>query len=145
MSPLIQKACIQQVQVARRALAMTEADYRALLQRIAGVSSSKELTHAAFCQVMNEFARLGFISTARSEAAKQDSRAAQASSYAQRRKIETMWNTWKGKKDPEGLRRWLEHHHGISHLKFCSGEKARKVIGALAHFKKKPQTDLSAI
>lgn len=137
MPPLISKACIQQVQIARRALVMTDADYRALLQRIAGVNSSKELTDAAFAQVMDEFARLGFISTARSEAAKQDSRAAQASSYAQQCKIVAMWNAYKGKPDPEGLRRWLEHHHGISHLKFCTGEKARKVIGSLAHFKPK--------
>lgn len=138
-------ACIKQVQIARKRLDMCDADYRALLQRVAGVASSTELTQAGFALVMDEFARLGFISTARSEAAKQDSRAAWASSYAQRSKIAAMWDAWKGQHDPQGLRHWLEHHHGVSDLRFCSSEKASKIIGALAHFKPKSQTNENAI
>lgn len=132
-------ACIQQVQIARKHLDMNEADYRALLQRVAGVASSTKLTQAQFALVMDEFARLGFISTARHEAAMQESRAPWASSYAQRSKIAALWDAWKGQPDPEGLRRWLEQHHGVSDLRFCSAEKARKVIGALMSFKKKPE------
>lgn len=134
-------ACIKQVQIARKRLDMSDAEYRALLRRAAGVSSSTELTPAGFALVMDEFARLGFISTARHEAAMQETRAAWAASYAQRSKIAAMWDAWKGKRDPQGLRRWLEHHHGVSDLRFCSSEKAGKIIGALAHFKKKPETD----
>lgn len=134
-------ACIKQVQIARKQLEMSDEDYRALLRRVAGVSSSTELTQAGFALVMDEFARLGFISTARHEAAMQDSRAPWAASYAQRSKIAAMWDSWKGQHDPDGLRRWLEHHHGVSDLRFCSAEKASKVIGALSQFKKKPQTD----
>ena len=133
--------CIKQVQIARKRLDMRDADYRALLQRVAGVTSSTELTQAGFALVMDEFARLGFISTARHEAAMQENRASWAASYAQRSKIATMWDAWKGQHDPQGLRHWLEHHHGVSDLRFCSSEKASKIIGALMHFKKKPQTD----
>lgn len=134
-------ACIKQVQIARKRLDMSDTDYRALLQRVAGVNSSTELTQAGFALIMDEFARLGFISTARHEATMQESRAAWAASYAQRSKIAAMWDAWKGQHDPQGLRHWLEHHHGVSDLRFCSNEKASKIIGALAHFKKKPETD----
>jgi phage gp16-like protein len=133
--------CIQQVQIARKRLNMSDADYRALLQRAAGVTSSTELTQAGFALVMDEFARLGFISTARHEAAMQESRASWAASYAQRSKIAAMWDKWKGRHDPDGLRRWLEHHHGVSDLRFVSAEKARKVIGALSCFKQKTETN----
>jgi hypothetical protein len=133
-------ACITQVQVARKRLNMSDADYRAMLQRVAGVASSKELTQAAFSRVMDEFERLGFVSTARHEAELHQTRAAWTSSPAQRSKIIALWTAYKGQPDPDGLRRWLEHHHGISDVKFCSAEKARKVIGSLMGFKKKPQT-----
>lgn len=134
-------ACIKQVQIARKRLNMNDADYRAMLRRVAGVSSSTELTQASFALVMDEFARLGFISTARHEATMQETRASWAASYAQRSKIVAMWDAWKGHHDPQGLRHWLDHHHGISDLRFCSSEKASKIIGALAHFKKFPQAD----
>lgn len=141
----ISAACIKQVQIARKRLHLSDADYRALLRRVAGVASSTELTQTGFALVMDEFARLGFISTRRSEAAKQPDRAAWAASYAQRIKIAAMWDAWKGAHDPEGLRRWLEHHHGVSDLRFLSGAKASKIIGSLVNFKPKTQNDLNAI
>lgn len=138
---MLSATCIKQVQIARKKLNMSDTDYRALLQRVAGVSSSTELTQEGFALVMDEFARLGFISTARHEAAMQDRRASWAASYAQRSKIAAMWDAWKGQHDPDGLRRWLEHHHGVSDLRFVSAEKACKVIGALSGFKKKTETN----
>lgn len=137
----ISAACITQVQVARKRLNLSDADYRAMLQRVAGVASSKELSQAAFSRVMDEFERLGFVSTARHEAELHQTRAAWTASPAQRSKIATLWNSYKGQPDPDGLRRWLEHHHGVSDVKFCSAEKARKVIGSLMKFKKKPETN----
>jgi len=136
---IISAACIRQIKFAQRQLNLSDEEYRALLRRMAGVSSSTELTQASFVLVMDEFARLGFISTARHEAEMQPSRAPWASSYAQRSKITAMWDTWKGHHDPDGLRRWLEHHHGVSDLQFVSAEKARKIIGALSSFKPKPK------
>lgn len=134
-------ACVQQVKIAQKRLDMTDADYRALLQRVAGVSPATQLTQAGFALVMDEFARLGFVSTARHEAELHRARAAWTASSAQRSKIITVWNTYKGQHDPDGLRRWLEHHHGVSDVKFCSAEKSHKVIGSLMQFKNKPQTD----
>ncbi|MDD4978781.1 MAG: regulatory protein GemA [Gallionella sp.] len=136
---------MQQVKIAQKRLDMADADYRALLQRVTGVQSATKLTPAGFALVMDEFARLGFVSTARHEAELHQTRAAWTASPAQRSKIVALWDDWKGYHDPDGLRRWLEHHHGVSAVKFCSAEKARKVIGSLMSFKKKPQTDLNAL
>jgi hypothetical protein len=145
----ISAACIRQIKFAQRQLKMSDEDYRALLRRVAGVSSSTELTQTSFALVMDEFARLGFISTKRHEAAMQSSRAPWAASYAQRIKIAAMWDAWKGEHDPEGLRRWLDHHYGVSDLHFLSAAKAQKVIGGLTKFKprkeNKHEADLNAI
>ena len=135
----ISKAGIRQIKFAQRQLNLSDEDYRAILRRVTGASSSTELTQSSFALVMDEFARLGFISTARSEAAKQESRAHWASSHAQRSKISAMWDAWKGEHDPDGLRRWLEKKHGVSDLQFVSAEKAIKVIGALSCFRPKAQ------
>lgn len=137
----ISKAGIKQIKFAQRQLGLIDEEYRAILRRVAGVSSSTELTQASFASLMNEFLRLGFVSTARSEAAKQEGRAAWASSHAQRSKIVALWDAWKGRHDPEGLRHWLEKKHGVSDLRFVSAEKARKIIGALSSFKKNTEIE----
>lgn len=51
------------IHVAKAKLGMEEADYRALLMRAAGVSSSSQLDVAGFNMVMAEFERLGFRGT----------------------------------------------------------------------------------
>lgn len=52
---------IRLIQTARSQLGMVDADYRALLLRTAGVSSSKAITLSRFDAVMAEFRRLGFV------------------------------------------------------------------------------------
>ena len=52
---------IRLIQTARNQLNMVDADYRALLLRTAGVSSSKAITLSQFDAVMAEFKRLGFV------------------------------------------------------------------------------------
>lgn len=135
----ISKAAITQVRFAQSKLGLRDDEYRAILRRIAGVSSTKELTQASFALVMDEFRRLGFTSTAWNEAARQKDRAAWMSSHAQRSKIVALWDAWKGHHDPEGLRHWLEKKHKVSDVRFLSADKARGVIGALSSFKPKAQ------
>lgn len=48
------------IHTAKRALEMDDATYRALLQRIAGVESSKNLNPLGVARVLREFERLGF-------------------------------------------------------------------------------------
>lgn len=137
----ISPAGIKQIKFAQRQLQLNDEDYRAILRREAGASSSTELTQGGFASVMDEFYRMGFISKARSEAAKQENRAPWASSHAQRSKITALWNAWKGKPDPDGLRRWMEKKHGVSDLHFLSAEKARSIIGAISSFKPHTETN----
>lgn len=51
------------IHVAKTQLSMTDDDYRALLRRVAGVASSRDLNEAGLSAVMAEFKRLGFVAT----------------------------------------------------------------------------------
>lgn len=48
------------IHTARRALSMSDEAYRALLQRVAGVESSKNLNPLGVARLIREFERLGF-------------------------------------------------------------------------------------
>lgn len=124
-----------QIKIAQKALNMADEDYRAMLQRAAGVQSSTLLDMDGFAAVMAEFNRLGFESTAQAEKRKQPDRAPGHVTYAQILKMQRLWDTWKGQSDKPGLRRWLKKKWGVPSLKFMDSETARKAIGALMNFK----------
>lgn len=129
---------MQLVQVAKKRLAMSDEDYRAMLFNVAGVRSSKDLDNAGFAAVMNEFSRLGFESTAASERRKEQFRQGNHASYAQRSLIRRLWQDYKGEEDLEGLRRWMQRQFKVADPRFLDAEKVRKVISALRNFKPKP-------
>lgn len=129
------------IHVAKAALHLDDGAYRALLQRSAGVASSKDLDEAGFIGVMAEFKRLGFESTAARERRQEPDREAGHATQAQRSKIQKMWNEYKGRKDYAGLRRWLDRKFGVSDLRFLSVETAGKVIAALGNFKREDTTN----
>lgn len=130
------------VHVARKALDMDDADYRALLLRAACVESAKALNDKGFAAVMLEFGRLGFESTAAREKRKAPSRAGSHATYAQRAYIQRLWQDYKGDDDMPGLRRWLQSHFKASDPRFLDAETTRKVISALRNFK--PKTNMKA-
>ncbi len=127
------------VHLAKKNLDMHEDDYRALLQRAAGVDSARNLDEKGFAALMAEFAKLGFESTAAQERRKAKSRPGNHSTYAQRAYIRRLWQDYKGEEDSAGLRRWLHGKFKVSDLQFLDMETARKVIYALQHFKRKGQ------
>lgn len=127
---------ISLIHLARKRLAMADEAYRALLSRTAGVTSSKCLDDAGFNAVMAEFERMGFESTANRERRLEVQRQGTHATYRQRLKIQTMWDTWKGTSDSEGLNRWLSNHFHVSNLRFLARDKAPKVIAALSNFQK---------
>jgi len=51
---------LAKIHIARKELRLIEQDYRAILMRIAGVTSSAQLTPAAQLKVLAEFERLGW-------------------------------------------------------------------------------------
>jgi len=58
---MIDSKKISLIHLAKKNLAMTDDDYRALLLRAAGVESSTCLDAVGFAAVMVEFGRLGFV------------------------------------------------------------------------------------
>lgn len=125
------------IHVAKKKLHMADADYRVMLQRVAGVESAKSLDAVGFASVMNEFSRLGFVSTAAREKQQEANRQGSHSTYAQRSLIRRLWQTYKGEEDLPGLRHWLRRQFKVSDPRFLDQETTRKVICALKNFKSK--------
>lgn len=57
---MISKSKIAQIHIAKSQLGLSDDDYRAILARTAGVSSSKDLTNKTVGAVLHEFRRLGW-------------------------------------------------------------------------------------
>ncbi|HCZ16918.1 MAG TPA: hypothetical protein DHV85_20580 [Candidatus Accumulibacter sp.] len=136
---MIDSKKISLIHLAKKNLAMTDDDYRALLLRAAGVESSTCLDAVGFAAVMVEFGRLGFESTSASERRKEPYRQGSHATYAQRSLIRRLWQAYKGEEDDAGLRHWLQRQFKVSHPRFLDQETTRKVICALRNFKPKAQ------
>jgi phage gp16-like protein len=120
------------IQVAKKRLNLDDADYRAILMRSAGVTSSKDLDAFGLELVMAEFARLGF----ESDFAKANlGRRAGMASLSQVAKIRGRWNEYAKiagfKGDDKNLGKWLERF-GVSSVRFLPQSKVNKVFGGLA-------------
>jgi len=119
------------IHVAKAKLGMEEADYRALLMRAAGVSSSSQLDVAGFNMVMAEFERLGFRGTRAGFGRTQNARRSGMATPAQLGKVRAMWRAYTGRDDDLALGRWLETHFHVSHARFLTDVAAGKCIGVL--------------
>jgi len=107
---------------------MTDEDYRALLQRVAGVSSSVELDDVSFDAVMVELERLGFRSAKhRTPAARREGMA----TPAQVGRIRALWKAYTGVYDEPGLEHWLEVHLHASSLRFLDAWRGGKAVAIL--------------
>lgn len=121
------------VQIAKRALNMTDEDYRALLQRAAGVKSSRDLSLEGFDAVMAEFKRLGFVST------KSIRKPKGAGGTAPNRPTPAQWRLledrakrvgYGGLEDPRFIA-WVKPRGKVEHPRFLDMNGAQRVIGAL--------------
>lgn len=126
---MIAKQLIALVHVAKARLRMSDEDYRALLSRVAGVESSKQLDEDTFEAVMTEFERLGFDRGQRgSPRSREPHRTAEFASAAQLAKLRSLWQTFTGRDDEIALGRWLEKHLRVSHPRFLRAADAGKAI-----------------
>lgn len=124
----ISRQKIALVHVGKTQLSMTDEDYRVLLQRVAGVSSSVELDDASFDAVMVELERLGFRSAKhRTPAARREGMA----TPAQVGRIRALWREYTGAYDEPGLEHWLEVHLHASSLRFLDAWRAGKAVAIL--------------
>lgn len=130
------------VHLAKKSVGMVDDDYRAMLNRVAGVTSARNLNDLTFRFVMEEFHRLGFDSTF----AKHNLglRVGMATP-AQVQKIRDLWSDiTDGEGTEQELGRWLEGHFKVSALQWLEYETARKVVGALISWNTKRQAKRAA-
>lgn len=138
--PFMNRKRLGLLHVARQHLGIGEDDWRALLGRVAGVASSRDLTRHGFGLMVEELGRLGFKSDW-SKATFGGVRYGMASPR-QLALIRQLWGDFTdGAGDDASLGRFMSRKGGPNHLRFLDGETARKVIGALRSManKKRPR------
>lgn len=116
------------IHVAKSQLHLADEDYRAMLQRVAGVSSSSELDDAGFDKVMAEFEMLGFRRTRQRE---QDVRREGMATPKQLGRIRALWKAFSGNDDELKLGKWLGKHFHVSSVRFVEDSRAGKVVAVL--------------
>lgn len=127
---------LKMIQIAKRSLNMTDEDYRALLFRIAGVISSKDLTLDGFNAVMDEFKRLGFVPTKSKRKPKgAGGTAPNHPTPAQWRLIEELAKHvgYGGLEDPRFIA-WVKPRGKVEHPRFLDNAGAQRVIAALGNW-----------
>ncbi len=114
------------VQVARKRLGLEDEDYRDILMHVGGVSSSRDLTPAAFRELMELFAKFGFQSDANRTNLGRRPGFATAGQIAS---IRHLWSDYTGGTGTEAqLGHWLERAWKISALRFLPEKEARSAI-----------------
>ena len=124
---------ISLIHVAKSRLGMADDDYRTLLRREAGVSSSRDLDQAGFAAVMDAFKRLGFESKPKPKGKGPEYGERYGfASPAQLRLIRDLWADYTdGAGDDRSLGKWLERVFDCSALRFLTYAQAPKAITAL--------------
>lgn len=127
---------IRLIQIAKRQLNMDDDVYRGLLQEIGGVDSSTKLDAAGRGRLLDRFARLGFVSTARKK------RAAKGAMNVAPDRARLL-----GKIDALLLSQGRDRHYiepgmvqricKVDSLAFCNPEQLMKLVAALQYDKKR--------
>ena len=124
---------IRLIQTARNQLGVEDADYRALLLRTAGVSSSKAITLSQFDSVMAEFRRLGFVQRPPTKKPKV------AAGSAENRPTARQWKLledrsrqvgYGGLEDPRFIA-WMKPRGHVDHPRFLTKATIQPVLAAL--------------
>lgn len=123
------------IHLARRRINMTEADYRAMLQRVAGVTSSNDLDDASFSAVMEEFGRQGFQTV---QKAPQYGERIGMATPRQLDKIRSLWRQYAGTEEETGLNRFLDKKFHVTNLRFLDSATVGKVIKAFQRMAANP-------
>lgn len=123
--PMINSQQRKLIHLAKRRINLSDADYRSLLMRIAGVSTSNDLDDASFSAVMAELGRLGFQTV---QQAPQFGERWGWATEKQLNYIRSLWRKYAGTEDETGMERFLEKKFKVSSLRFLDFETATKVI-----------------
>lgn len=113
------------IHVAKRRIHMTDADYRAMLQGVAGVASSNDLDEASFSAVMAELGRLGFQTV---QKAPQYGERQGWATEAQINYLRSLFRKYSGSEEESRLEHFLEKQFHVSSLRFLDSATVPKVI-----------------
>lgn len=130
------KAEIKLIQIAKSRLNMDEDVYRRLLREIGGVDSSTKLDAAGRGRLLDRFARLGFVSTARAKRAAKGSMNAAPDRAALLGKIDALLLSQGRDRtyiEPGMVKRICK----VDSLAFCNAEQLGKLVAALQYDKKR--------
>lgn len=129
---MIHPSMLKKIQIARRELQLEEAEYRALLKRVAGVDSARLLGDRGADAVIAEFKRLGFKPKASTRP---------PSERADLRKIYALWGALHaGTLDREALRKWVLSRFGVAAPEFLKREAAQDAIEQLKAWQRRVQS-----
>lgn len=120
------------IHVAKKRLGLDDDMYRAILYKLGGVMSAKDLNAAGFEAVMEYFTACGFRSdwTHRTFG-----RRPGMASPAQVDLIKSLWSEYTGRDDEAALNKWLERSFHVSALRFLPASMAQKAITGLKRMK----------
>ncbi|GAB0119456.1 phage protein GemA/Gp16 family protein [Acidisoma sp. 7E03] len=123
MSPK-RRAMLAKAHIARKELFRSEDDYRAVLERVAGVTSAAACSDAQLDQVLTEFRRMGW-----------KPKAARISHKPHVRMIYAVWNDLKAfvtvEDKDKALRAFVRRQTGKETPEFLTGAEANRVIEGL--------------
>ena len=114
-------------------MGIADAEYRAALVHIAGVTSSTELDQDGFNAMMGFFEYLGFAPLTKT-GPDYGVRPGMAS-FAQLELIRALWAEWSGVGVEDGLNTWLKRSFKVESLRFLKSADAGRVITALKAMK----------
>lgn len=133
----LSKAQIGVIHVAKAKLGLDDEAYRDVLERLAGVRSSKDLDRAGFDVVMTEFERLGFVSDYK-RAGFGSRRQWDMASFKQVNLIRDLWEeVTDGTGTEQGLNTFLDTRFKVGALRMVDRHKASKIIAGLKAWKKR--------
>lgn len=122
-------AMLAKIHIAKKELRLQDAEYRALLLRVAKVESAKDLSDKAAAAVIAEFKRLGW-------APKESKRL--PAERADIRKIYALWGALHSDPlDREALRAWVKRRFEVSAPEFLKPPQAREAIEQLKAWQKR--------
>lgn len=130
--PANRRALLAQIHMAQKQLALEEDSYRAILLRITGQGSAKDIPDGGLVAVVAEFRRLGW----------KDRPFRPGSKKPHVRKVWAVWGSMKGLlRDPsaDGLRGYVKRMAGVDDPEWLTGEQANKVVEGLKAWKRREE------
>jgi phage gp16-like protein len=130
--PVNRRALLAQIHMAKKALALQEDSYRAILARIAGHDSAAQIPDAGLVAVVAEFRRLGW----------KERPFRPGSKKPHVRKVWAVWGSMKHLvRDPsaDGLRGFVKRMTGLDDPEWMDGDQANTVVEGLKAWKRREE------